>query len=292
MELPTSKESVTRRQALLSGLGGIAAIAAAQRLVRPPSKPEIFLRLDARKRVERGGRVESLQQSMFWKASETAVIICDMWDDHYCLSSVNRLEAMIPEMNRVVAGARQLGASIVHAPSGTMDFYVGTPQRERILAAPHADPPVPIAKWCYLDPKAEGALPIQDDDPCDDEFVRERKRFYHRQHPGLEIAEEDGISDDGQEIFNYFEQRGIANVVLMGVHTNKCVLGRPFGIRQQVPLGKNVVLARDLTDSMYDPRDEPYVSHDRGTELVIEHIERYWCPSIVGADLTVPANQT
>ena len=36
---------------------------------------------------------------------------------------------------------------------------------------------------------------------------------------------------------------------------------------------------------MYDPRQPPYVSHTRGTELVIEHIEKYWCPSIESADL-------
>ena len=72
----------------------------------------------------------------------------------------------------------------------------------------------------------------------------------------------------------------------MGVHTNMCVLGRPFGIRQMVNVGMNVVLARDLTDAMYDPREFPYVSHTRGTELVIEHIERFWCPSILGEDLT------
>jgi hypothetical protein len=47
----------------------------------------------------------------------------------------------------------------------------------------------------------------------------------------------------------------------------------------------NIVLVRDLTDAMYDPRDHPYVSHKRGTEMVIEHIERYWCPSILSADL-------
>src|SRR5262245_12888772 len=71
----------------------------------------------------------------------------------------------------------------------------------------------------------------------------------------------------------------------MGVHMNMCVLGRTFGIRPMVKLGKNVVLARDLTDAMYDPRQPPYVSHARGTELVVEHIERYWCPSILGKDL-------
>ena len=173
-----------------------------------------------------------------------------------------------------------------------MDVYDGTPQRERMLTAPHAEPPVPIANWCDLDPESEAALPIEDENPCDDDVVGERKRAWTRQHPDLQIAAEDGISDDGQEIFNYFEQKGITNVVLMGVHTNICVLGRPFGIRQQVRLGKNVVLARDLTDSMYDPRDRPFVSHEEGTKLVIQHIERYWCPSILGRDLTVSAEAT
>jgi nicotinamidase-related amidase len=121
---------------------------------------------------------------------------------------------------------------------------------------------------------------------CDDPVVGPAVRRYTRQHPGLDIAGFDGVSDRGDEIYNFLEQEGIKNVVLMGVHTNMCVLGRPFGIRQMVRLGKNVALARDLTDAMYDPRQPPYVSHARGTELVIEHIEKYWCPSIEGADLT------
>ena len=55
---------------------------------------------------------------------------------------------------------------------------------------------------------------------------------------------------------NLLEQRGIENVILLGVHTNMCVLGRPFGIRQMVYQGKNVVLVRDLTDAMYNPASE------------------------------------
>ena len=71
----------------------------------------------------------------------------------------------------------------------------------------------------------------------------------------------------------------------MGVHLNMCVLGRPFGIRQMVDVGKDVVLMRDMTDTMYDHRMAPFVSHFEGTDLVIEHVERYWCPSITSADL-------
>jgi hypothetical protein len=74
-------------------------------------------------------------------------------------------------------------------------------------------------------------------------------------------------------------------VLVMGVHTNMCVLGRPFSIRQMVSQGKHVLLVRDLTDTMYDPEARPFVSHFTGTDLVVEHIEKYWCGSITSTDL-------
>jgi hypothetical protein len=82
------------------------------------------------------------------------------------------------------------------------------------------------------------------------------------------------------------ESRGLTNVLMTGVHTNYCIVGRSFGIRQMVMLGRPVVLVRDMTDSLYNPKTAPFVSHDRGTELVIEHIEKYWCPSVLSVDLT------
>jgi nicotinamidase-related amidase len=194
---------------------------------------------------------------------------------------------MAPRMNEVVTAARGHGVMIIHAPSGTMDVYAGTPYRKRMQQAKAAKPPFPIDGWCHLDPKREAPMPVDTSKcPCDDPVVGPRVRKYTRQYEALDITGYDGVSDSGPEIYNFFVQEGIDNVVLMGVHTNMCVLGRPFGIRQMVRLGKNVVLARDLTDAMYDPREPPYVSHARGTELVVEHIERYWCPSILGADLT------
>ena len=72
----------------------------------------------------------------------------------------------------------------------------------------------------------------------------------------------------------------------MGVHTNICILNRAFGVREMKRLGFNVAVVRDLTDAMYDPHKRPFVSHARGTELVVEHIEANWCPSIMSDDLT------
>jgi type 1 glutamine amidotransferase len=40
-----------------------------------------------------------------------------------------------------------------------------------------------------------------------------------------------------------------------------------------------------MTDTMYNSRRAPYVSHLVGTDLVAEHIEKYWCPTITSADL-------
>ena len=115
-----------------------------------------------------------------------------------------------------------------------------------------------------------------------------RQVSFARQIVGYQRAEESRFRDPrftGQGTsFRTAKKRG-RNVVLMGVHTNMCVLGRPFGIRQMVKVGFNVALARDLTDAMYDPREYPFVSHKRGTQLVVEHIEKYWCPSITGKDL-------
>ena len=43
---------------------------------------------------------------------------------------------------------------------------------------------------------------------------------------------------------------------------------------------------RDMTDTMYNPDKRPYVSHFAGTELVIKHVEKFWCPSITSTDIT------
>lgn len=253
-----------------------------------PPRPKVpgSLRLNLRERKEKDGSVVVVNRAVEWKASETCIIICDMWDDHYCKLAAQGVSVMSPIMNRVVSKAREHGVMIIHAPSGTLDVYKDTPCRKRMQEAKAAKAPVPLEGWCHLDPKREPPLPVDTSKcSCDDPVVGAAVRKFSKQHPGLDIIGYDGISDSGQEIYNFLVQEGIANVVLMGVHTNMCVLVRPFGIRQMVKLGKNVVLARDLTDAMYDPRQPPYVSHARGTELVVEHIERYWCPSILSKDL-------
>lgn len=216
-----------------------------------------------------------------WDAKRTAVIVCDVWNKHWCVGASQRVDELVPQINRLLNAARNAGALIVHAPSDTLDFYEGSPQRERARNAPQAAAPADIRNWLKLDPEREGALPIDDSDGgCDDTPVCPPFKAWTRQHPGIEIAANDAISDDGAEVFNLFALHGIENVIVLGVHTNMCVLGRPFGIRRMVGLGKNVVLMRDLTDALYNSRRAPYVTHFQGTDMMIAHIERHWCSTI------------
>jgi len=231
------------------------------------------------------GKYHSITKPGKWDASKTALVICDMWDDHYCRNAARRVSEMAPRMNRVISAAREKGALIIHCPSGCMDYYADTPQRKLAQAAPRVKTKFPLSSWCYLDPQVEAQMPVKVDQPCDDTGkLRERVRFYHKENDALTIADGDAITDSA-EAYYLMKQKGITNVILMGVHTNMCVLGRPFGIRQMVNAGQNVVFVRDLTDTMYNPREEPYVNHFTGNDLVFEHIERYWCPSVTSDDI-------
>ena len=55
-----------------------------------------------------------------WNAKETAIIICDMWNQHWCKGATERVAEMAPFMNNVVSIAREKGVLIVHAPSDCM----------------------------------------------------------------------------------------------------------------------------------------------------------------------------
>ncbi len=229
-----------------------------------------------------------------WDASKTAIIVCDMWDDHWCESASRRVAEMAPALDRMLQTARQKGALIIHAPSSVTSFYQETPQRKAAQQAPFAKAPVELSKakrwgttWCWPDPAFESVLPIDDSDmgcSCSPEKC-EIRDAWTRQIKTITIEPEDAITDHAQETYNLLAAHKIENVILCGVHLNMCVLGRPFGIRQMVKLGKNVALVRDLTDTMYNPERPPGVDHFTGTDLVVAHVEKHWCPSFESSDI-------
>jgi sugar lactone lactonase YvrE/nicotinamidase-related amidase/type 1 glutamine amidotransferase len=243
------------------------------------------------------GRFHHMIRNEKWKASETAMVVCDVWDLHHCLNAVRRLEEFAPRLNEVLTKARAQGVTIIHSPSDCMPAYQKHPARRRAVEiAVAANLPHDVKSWCSLVPAEERTdYPIdQSDGGCDDDpeehAVWAAKLEKLGRNPGTpwgaqsELIQIDGerdfISDRGDEVWSILEARGIRNVILTGVHTNMCVLGRPFGLRQMARNGKRVVLMRDMTDTMYNPKRWPYVSHFTGTDLIVSHIERHVCPTI------------
>ena len=232
-----------------------------------------------------------------WVPAETAVIVCDVWDKHHCLNAVRRLEEFAPRMNDVLKQARHSGATVIHSPSDCMAAYAEHPARQRAIRVPHdKSAPQHVAYWCSQIPAEELAVyPIDQSDGGDDDDPAEHATWASEltalgRNPGMpwkmqssfiEInGDQDYISDKGDEVWNILQSRGIKNVILVGVHTNMCVLGRPFGLRQMVRIGKNVVLMRDMTDCMYNPKRWPFVDHFTGNDLIVSHVERFVCPTI------------
>lgn len=258
------------------------------------------IRLELRHRTETApqtGRFHTLLREEEWDPAKTAVIVCDVWDYHHCYNAVQRLTEFGPRLNELVANARERGMTIIHSPSDCMPQYEGHPARQRAMETPKPTKlPVDIQSWCSKIPSEEAAIyPIDQSDGGEDDEPEQHAKWakelaalgrnpklpWKQQAAFIQIDEaNDFITDKGDEVWSILESRGIENVILTGVHTNMCVLGRPFGLRQMARNGKRVALVRDMTDTMYNPQRWPFVSHFTGTDLIIEHVEKFVAPTI------------
>ncbi|MBC7816387.1 MAG: cysteine hydrolase family protein [Planctomycetaceae bacterium] len=275
---------------LLFGLvsPGFLALIVGTGASRAEDRPTANLNITTRQQVKVEGQPDqfrSAEKHESWNPAKTAIIIIDMWDTHSCRSAAQRVAEMAPHVNRTISAARDKGVFIIHAPSDCMDFYKEAPQRHRAVTAPLAETSVKF-QWNYFNPDREGSLADKLEkggcscdtlEPCGPSRI-----VWQRQIDAIKIHPADAITANGQEVYNLLQDRGIDNVIIIGVHTNRCVLGRPFGIRQMVSLKKNVVLCRDLTDSFH--RDPGH--HFEGLDQIISHVEKYWCPTITSENLT------
>jgi nicotinamidase-related amidase len=247
----------------------------------PQQKIDV-LRLSARHRTAGSGSGDAglVVDSIELDPHQTALVICDMWDRHWCKSATRRVAEMAPRINGLASALRARGVLIIHCPSDTMEYYKEYPGRKLAQAAPKIQTNIPLLNWCNLQSDREQKLPIDDSDGgCPDDPPCKQYKAWSHQIDTIQIQDGDAITDSA-EAFYLMTQRGITNVLVCGVHENMCVLGRPFSIRQMVRQGQRVLLVRDLTDTMYNPKMPPHVDHFAGTDLMTQHIEMYWCSTI------------
>src|SRR4051794_549710 len=100
------------------------------------------LEMSLRSRSADGGATE---KKAAWDPTRTAIIVCDMWDDHWCKSAAARVGELAGPMNEMLKAARAKGIFVIHSPSTCMAPYRITPQRRRAMNAPFAPTPAPLA---------------------------------------------------------------------------------------------------------------------------------------------------
>jgi|EP00966_Prymnesium_polylepis_P089394 hypothetical protein len=146
-----------------------------------------------------------------WLPSETAVVVVDMWDKHWCASATTRVAELATPMNEYVKAARMAGMTIVWAPSDVTAFYEGTAPRNNTLSLPEA--PLPPATPVKAPPLPLGTTTDGGcDTPC------EQRSAWSRQIATLTLEPTDfliasAVPAGTQELWNVLSKRGIRNVV-------------------------------------------------------------------------------
>ena len=193
---------------------------------------------------------------------------------------------MAPTLNNVVSIARDKGVMIVHSPSSCMPYYENHPARK--LAKKYNNKKSQAFNGNELLASEKGAIwPIdQADGGCNCAMECKQGTVWDHQIEAIQIMNQDAITDSGVEVAGLFKAKGIKNVILMGVHENMCIINRPFALRNMVRLGLNVAVMRDLTDTMYDSKEAPRVSHFTGNSLMTEYIETHIASSVLSTDFT------
>ena len=234
--------------------------------------------LRVRRREESTDSGTVCQDNVEINNTETAVVICDMWDKHWCTGATERIHVLARKIEAFVEIARAASIAIIHAPSDTMGFYKYYPERQRVARLTRLAPPQQVRK-------DSPPLPVDDSDEGCDTIDDKPVSVWTRENLAISIKEDDVISDNGEEIYSFLRAYGMNNLLFTGVHVNKCILDRSFGIKQMSAWGVSCILLRDLTDAIYNPRLWPWVSTDEATRLVVEYIEKYWCPSALATDI-------
>jgi nicotinamidase-related amidase len=225
-------------------------------------------------------------------SENAAILLVDFWDQHWCKGANERAAPLMDRANQLLPLLRDNQFFIFHCPSETMDAYQLHPAYLRFINQFSKHEKIKFFfrrnTW-KREQEFEKPFPIDaSDGGCTDNPPCRQWNPWRAQNARIMIDEKNPkefISDNGNMIHEFFKKNDIHHLIYIGVHTNMCILGRPFGIRWMKIRGFSPILVRDLTDTMYNPARPPYVSHDEGTALVVAHIEKFWGSTITGVDL-------
>jgi hypothetical protein len=209
-------------------------------------------------------------------SAKIGIVVIDMWNTNDCMTNAQRAAALVPRMNKVLEVARRLGMQIIWAPTDVVNYYAGTPQRERAIALPSYNLPHLVKFSCPF----SAATVRPEKCMCGPGIVCHIHYGWDRMDPNLVIGKGDWIVGDPNELYSVYKQQNLTRLMYMGINTNLCVMNKPEGIAAMTGAGIKCILARDLTDAetSYDP-DHAFTP-DVGTAKDVADVERSGIPTV------------
>ena len=208
---------------------------------------------------------------------QTALVLVDMWDNHFIESWLERaeritLEAVVPALE----AARQAGLTIVHAPSPPIaETYPQVERPTKTTTQAPAGPQWPPAAFLgrqgeyavFRGPRAQppGIPPI---DPLG-------------MSPHIEVQDGEEVVATGDQLHALAAERGILHLVYAGFATNWCILNRDYGMRAMARRGYNLILLHEATAGVEFPDT---LAKGWATEMAVREAEQQLGFSASNAD--------
>ena len=206
---------------------------------------------------------------------QTALVLVDMWDNHFIESWLERAVQITKEkVAPALEAARAAGLTIVHATS--------PPVAEQFEQLKRHVPPVPSPPPAW---------------PPDNFRSRQGEYAAFRgpraQPPGIPNLDRLGMSPHidvqdgefvvatGEQLHALLAERGILHLVYAGFATNWCILNRDYGMRAMAGRGYNMILLREATAGVEFPDT---VAKGLATEMAVREVEQQLGFSAANAD--------
>ena len=217
---------------------------------------------------------------------ETALILVDVWNVHFIESWIERAAQVTTEcIVPVLDAARQVGLTIVHAPSPPVAEQYAQLQRHK-----PPEPSVPSA-WPPADFRSrEGDYAVYRGPRSQPPGIGVHWDKLASQlsiSPTIDVKPEEFVIATGQQLHELLEERRILHLLFAGFATNWCVLGRDYGIRSMGRYGYNIVLLRDATTGVEfpDTYDNLFT-----TEISVREVEQQYGFSTSNVDFFEAVN--
>jgi hypothetical protein len=222
------------------------------------------------------GPIERIEKEKTFDPRRIGILVVGMWSGHQCKIADQKLQELSPQVDTFLKKCRGKGMKVIFGSQSLVKHpkYVNLRKNMKNIA------------FAKLEDKGLSFPPIPFDDS--DGGVNERNPSFQRGevdlNPQIEVSDTDAMTDNCKELLNYLYHHNCNLLLVVGVHTNMCVLDRPYGMKNIARYGFPMAIVRDLADPMIKPDGVVVKDREDALNKIIRYVEQYFAPSVDSRD--------